>query len=269
VEEVAATDEESAVSELETSWPHWHWRHWKGEGRLFLGLRDAIPGVKRRERTKGTLPLELAVENLAEGQYYIMVIQPLFRSNKVDYCLTLESDIPDSKAWETFDVAWPSDDSADDTASTSAAEPEDVQKSTETLAGESEDNGPVPVALSTTAIAPTSAPPEEITDEETGDVSTEEVPPVENPRDPVDADEDDGQGAPTDAGDTTVEEPVVVTVDKPVAETPVEADPAADDGGGTAESGDDDSSDEVGDDTPPDEEYSDDPMEDDPLPMKG
>ena len=43
--------------------------------------------------------------------------------------------MPDSQAWESFDVAWPSDDSDDDTASTSAAEPENVQnpKSTETL----------------------------------------------------------------------------------------------------------------------------------------
>ena len=117
VEEVAASEEESAVSELEALWPRWKWN---GKPRVFLGLRDAIPGVKRRERTKGTLPLELPVENLAEGQYYIMVIQPLFRFNKVDYCLTLESDSPDSQAWETLEVVWPSDESEDNTASTLA-----------------------------------------------------------------------------------------------------------------------------------------------------
>jgi hypothetical protein len=117
VEEVAASEEESAVSELEALWPRWKWH---GKRRVFLGLRDAITGVEIRERTKGTLPLELTVDNLAEGQYYIMVIQPLFRFNKVDYCLTLESDSQDSQAWETLEVAWPSDESEDNTASTLA-----------------------------------------------------------------------------------------------------------------------------------------------------
>ena len=117
VEEVAAAAEESSASELEASWPSWKW---KSEGRLFLGLRDAIPGYKKRARTKGKLPLELAVEDLAEGQYYIMIIQPLFRYNKVDYCLTLESDYDDSQAWESLEMAWPKDESEDNSASTLA-----------------------------------------------------------------------------------------------------------------------------------------------------
>lgn len=117
VEEVATSEEESAVSELEALWPRWKWH---GKRRVFLGLRDAIPGVEIRERTKGTLPLELKVKNLADGQYYIMVMQPLFRFNKIDYCLTLESDSQDSQAWETLEVAWPSDESEDNTVSTLA-----------------------------------------------------------------------------------------------------------------------------------------------------
>ena len=239
-EKVAVAEEESSASEPEASFPSWHW---KGEGRLFLGLRDAIPGVQIRERTKGTLPLKLEVENLAEGQYYIMVIQPLFRFNKVDYCLTLESDYDGSQAWESLRVAWPHDESDDDTASTSAAEPEEVQKSTETVDSGSADDDPVPVALSTTAIAPTSAPPEE--------------PVVETPVE-----------AKPDVVEVAVEEPVVetpvevkpdvveVAVEEPVVETPVEAVPDADEVGGT----------EPGDDIV-DDGYSDDPMED-PLPMK-
>ena len=251
-EEVAATEEESTASKLEALWSSWRW---KSEGRLFLGLRDAIPGYKKRARTKGTLPLELAVEDLAEGQYYIMIIQPLFRYNKVDYCLTLESNYDNSQAWESLEVAWPKDESEDDTTPTSAAESKDVQNDTETVDSGSANDDQVPVTLSTTAIEPTSTPSEEVTVEKTGDVPTEEVVPAENPKEPVDVDEDDGVGAPTDADDTAVEEqaevvpeepdtnddePEVVQtsgddtpVVEPVAETPVVPEPAADGGDDT------------------------------------
>lgn len=106
-ESAEAVVEESAVSTMEQLWPRW-----RGKGRVFLGVRDSIPDVDLRVRKKGTLPLELSVEDLpADGSYYIMVIRPLFRLHKADYCLTLESDDPESQAWQTFDVAWPSDDS--------------------------------------------------------------------------------------------------------------------------------------------------------------
>jgi hypothetical protein len=93
------------------------WKHWsksKRKGRAFLGLRDAIPGVKVKKKTKGKLPLELTVEDLPAGWYYIMAVQPLFRYHKVDYRvdyhLTLDSDHPDAEACQTLlEVAWPSD----------------------------------------------------------------------------------------------------------------------------------------------------------------
>jgi hypothetical protein len=228
-ESAEAVVEESSVSGLKNSWL----QNWQGKGRVFLGIRDSIPDLDFRERKKDQLPFGMSVTLPADGTYYVMLIRPLLRFYKTDYCLTLESDMPDSQAWESFDVAWPSDDSGDDTALTSAAEPEDVQKSTETLAGESADNGPVPVALSTTAIEPTIAPPEEPvvetpaeTEPALVEVAVEEpvvVTPVEAEPPAEGADPEVGQ---TDGGDTTVEEPVVVTVDKPVVDTPVEVEPA-------------------------------------------
>jgi hypothetical protein len=93
----------------------WRWKYWpkyKRKGRVFLGVRDSIPGVDLRVRKKDTLPMDLEVMNLpADGSYYIMVIRPLFRLHKADYCLTLESDDPESQAWQTLQVAWPNDDS--------------------------------------------------------------------------------------------------------------------------------------------------------------
>jgi hypothetical protein len=93
------------------------WKHWsksRHKGRAFLGLRDAIPGVKVKKKKKGRLPLELTVEDLPAGWYYIMVVQPIFRFDKVDYRvdyhLTLDSDHPDAEACQTLlEVAWPSD----------------------------------------------------------------------------------------------------------------------------------------------------------------
>jgi hypothetical protein len=105
VEESAEAGEKSTLSTMEQLWPRWRWR---GKGRVFLGVRDSIPGVDLRVRKKNTLPMELEVMNLpATGSYYIMVIRPLFRLHKADYCLTLESDDPESQAWQTLQVAWP------------------------------------------------------------------------------------------------------------------------------------------------------------------
>jgi hypothetical protein len=113
-ESADAAVEESSVSELKSSWL----KYWKGKGRVFLGIRDSIPDVDFRVRKKDQLPLTMSATLPADGTYYVMLIRPLLRFYKTDYCLTLESDMPDSQAWESFDVAWPSDDSDDDTAST-------------------------------------------------------------------------------------------------------------------------------------------------------
>ncbi len=112
VEESAEAGEESTLSTMKQLWPRWRWR---GKGRVFLGVRDSIPGVDLRVRKKNTLPMDLEVMNLpATGSYYIMVIRPLFRLHKADYCLTLESDDPENQAWQTFDVAWPDEEDKDE-----------------------------------------------------------------------------------------------------------------------------------------------------------
>jgi hypothetical protein len=188
-ESAEAVVEESSVSEWKNSWL----QNWKGKGRVFLGIRDSIPDLDFRVRKKDQLPLSMSATLPADGTYYVMLIRPLLRFYKTDYCLTLESDMPDSQAWESFDVAWPSDESEDDTASTSAAEPDDVQKSTETVASASANDSPVPVALSTTAV-----------------------------------NEPDADGGDPEVGQTLAETPVVepvaeipVVTTEPVAETPV------------------------------------------------
>ena len=117
-ESVEAVVEESSASELENSWLN----HWKGKGRVFLGVRDSIPDVDFRVRKKDQLPLTMSATLPADGTYYVMLIRPLLRFYKTDYCVTLESDMKNSEAWESFDVAWPSDDSEGDTTSTSAEE---------------------------------------------------------------------------------------------------------------------------------------------------
>jgi hypothetical protein len=67
--------------------------------------------------------LELTVENLpADGWYYIMAVQPLFRYHKVDYRvdyhLTLDSGDPAAQACQTLEVVWPGDDAEEDFALT-------------------------------------------------------------------------------------------------------------------------------------------------------
>jgi hypothetical protein len=199
--EAVAAEESTASSELENSLMN----HWKGKGRVFLGIRDAIPGLDFRERKKEHIPFDMSATLPADGTYYVMLIRPLLRYYQTDYCLSLTSDLQeDSQAWKTFEVAWPNDESGDDTACTTAEESKDVQNDTETLAGASADDGSVSVTLSTTAIAPTSAPPEE--------------PVVETP---VEADPA-AEGGDTEGGQTLAETPVV----EPVAETPV-AEPVA------------------------------------------
>jgi hypothetical protein len=189
---------ESSASELENSWLN----YWKGKGRVFLGIRDSIPDLDFRVRKKDQIPFGMSATLPANGTYYVMVIRPLLRFYQTDYCLTLESDMPDSQAWESFDVAWPSDDSDDSTASTPVEKAEDVQNNTETLAGTSADDSPVPVALSTTAVV--NEPAADGGDPEVVQTVGAETPVVE----PV--------------AETPVVEPVAETpVVEPVAETPV------------------------------------------------
>ena len=115
--------EDSEPVETETdsklTWLKRLWSKSREEERIFVGIRDAIPGVKFRAKDKGTLPLEWTVEPPlpADGWYYIMVIRPLRRFQDVDYCLSLESDDENSQAWQTLDVVWPDDDSTENTAS--------------------------------------------------------------------------------------------------------------------------------------------------------
>jgi hypothetical protein len=116
-ESAEAAEEESSLSTLKNRWLNWH-----GKGRVFLGIRDSISDVDFRARKKSQLPLNMSATLPANGTYYVMVIRPLLRFYKTDYCLTLESDYEESQAWKTFDVAWPSDESEDNTASTSAEE---------------------------------------------------------------------------------------------------------------------------------------------------
>ncbi len=113
-EEPPEAGEDSTVTGLEELWPCC-----KGKGRVFLGLRDKIEGVDLRVKKKGTIPMDLTVEQLpADGSYYIMVIRPLPRFYRTDYCLSLES--PDSQIWESLQLAWPGDDTEEDSTTTSA-----------------------------------------------------------------------------------------------------------------------------------------------------
>jgi hypothetical protein len=121
---LAADEEIFAEAEKEsTVYKLWkHWPKYNHKGRVFLGLRDAIPGVKVKKKKKGRLPLELTVKDLpADGWYYIMVVQPIFRFDKVDYWvdyhLTLDSSDQAGQACQTLEVVWPGDDAEEDFAS--------------------------------------------------------------------------------------------------------------------------------------------------------
>ena len=116
-EEAAVAGEETALSPLVQ-----YWLNCRGKGRVFLGIRDAIPNVDFRARKKDQMPFDMSADLPEDGYYYVMVIRPLLRFYQTDYCLTLESDQPDSQAWQTLDVVWPGDDSKEDTATTSTEE---------------------------------------------------------------------------------------------------------------------------------------------------
>ena len=220
-EEPVEAVEESWVSKLKNSWLRWKWR---GKGRVFLGIRDAIPDVEFRVRKKDKMPFEMSAVLPEDGTYYIMVIRPLLRYHKTDYCLTLESNYEDSEAWKTLEVAWPSDDSAASATSTSTEaktaevqsdkeaddgasgsdDPNGTDKSTETLDGEPEENNDqVPVTLSTSAVTPTSVSLVETTVGETDEVRPE-VPPAVSLMNPDDEQDDGEELQPVE--ETTVDE---------------------------------------------------------------
>jgi hypothetical protein len=122
VEEAVETGEDYTVSTLAESW-----LKCKGQGRVFLGIRDAIPNVDFRARKKDQIPFDMSTDLPEDGYYYVMVIRPLLRFYQTDYCLTLESDDPYSEAWQSLDVVLPGDDAEEDTtlstAETRLAEP--------------------------------------------------------------------------------------------------------------------------------------------------
>jgi len=118
-EEPVVAEEGSTLSWIQELLP----KKGKVKNRVFAVIRDAIPGVKFRVKKKGELPLVFEPMQLppdGDGWYYIMVMRPHHRFQEVDYCLSLQSDDLESKVWETLTVAWPSDESAEDTTLTSA-----------------------------------------------------------------------------------------------------------------------------------------------------
>ena len=195
------------------------------KGRVFVSIRDAIPGVKFRMTTKGELPLEMENVQLppVDGWYYLMVIRPLPRFYESDYCLTLKSEDPESKAWETLEVAWPTDESAQDGALTS-----DEAQTAEVLNDESANEGS-PDSEDTTLGETTGVVPS-ITTSESQDVQGVNETTVEQPSEVVapaaepaseTTDESAMVGAPTIEEETTVEQSseVVAPAEEPASET--------------------------------------------------
>ena len=202
----AEAEENSKFSWLEKLLPGCN-----SKGRVFVSIRDAIPGVKFRVTNKGELPLEMTDVHLpADGWYYLMVIRPLPRFYQSDYCLTLKSEDPESKAWETLEVAWPTDESAQDGALTS-----DEAQTAEFLNDESAEE---PVS-ETTVESPTAGAPA-IEEETTVEPSSEVVAPAEEPASETTV-ESPTTGAPAIGEETTVEpsSEVVASAEEPASGT--------------------------------------------------
>jgi hypothetical protein len=187
------------------------WLQCKGKGRVFLGIRDAIPHMDFRVRKKAQIPFDMSANLPEDGYYYVMVIRPLLRFYQTDYCLTLESDHPDSEAWQSLDVVWPGDDTAEDTATTS------TEAKTAEIQGEeifdeasltAEDN----TSVETTAVVPTlsgsepvSAAPDSATVEAADEGSGQAVQALEETA----VDDDTGEVAPA-------EEPTAEATEEPI-----------------------------------------------------
>jgi hypothetical protein len=110
LEEKEAVESEEASK---SSWIEKLWPQWKPKNRVFVVIRDAIPGVDFREKKKAVLTQDEPVLDItdvpplpATGLYYIMVIRPFRRFHNFDYCLSLESD---GTAGDNLVVAWPND----------------------------------------------------------------------------------------------------------------------------------------------------------------
>lgn len=70
------------------------------KGRAFLVLRDAMSDVDFRVREKGTMPLTIEAELPETGLYYLILMQPVFSSLRVDYSLTMTSSLDAFKTLE-------------------------------------------------------------------------------------------------------------------------------------------------------------------------
>ena len=219
-EEAAVAGEETALSPLVQ-----YWLNYRGKGRVFLGIRDAIPNVDFRARKKDQMPFDMSADLPEDGYYYVMVIRPLLRFYKTDYCLTIESDQPDSQAWQTLDVVWPGDDSKEDTATTSTEEKavfESVDEGSDQVVQEVEQTT-TEGTVETTSVKETTA---EVTEQSAGtdapqiteETTTVETAPVEDT-----AAEVTEQSAVTDASLITEETTTEGTVETaPVEETAAE-----------------------------------------------
>jgi len=226
-EEAVVAGDKSSLRGLVTSW-----RTCEGKGRVFLGIRDAIPNVDFRARKKDQMPFDMSADLPEDGYYYVMVIRPLLRFYQADYCLTLESDRPDSVAWESLDVVWPGDDSEEDTTlsadETKLAEPLSFEADAVATGTDNEpDSGDTIDKLTTFSPEPTATnltagetPVQSSTEGDTEggqtagdtDVVTPAVETFENLV--VDGDNEGGQTA----GDTDMVTPAVETFENPVVD---------------------------------------------------
>jgi len=91
------------VIETTSKW-RWSTRNFRVEGefkgRAFFVLRDRISDVDFRLIEKGTMPLTIKAELPATGLYYLILMQPVFRSLRVDYSLTMTSSLDAFKTLE-------------------------------------------------------------------------------------------------------------------------------------------------------------------------
>jgi hypothetical protein len=214
-EEAVVMEDKSSLKRLVKSW-----LANKSKGRVFLGIRDVIPNVDFRVRKKDQLPFDMSAELPENGYYYIMVIRPLLRFYQTDYCLTLESNQPDSQAWRTLEVVLPGDDSEEDTPTLTEAKTAEFQSaevsdegspgSENTTFGEitgelPPPTGSEPVSIASATIAPEPVDggrgPELPIEEETMVNGAGEVAPAEQP-----AAEPTMKGAPAIPEETTVDQ---------------------------------------------------------------
>jgi len=248
-DESAESGEDCPLEGLEGLWPSY-----KGKGRVFLGLRDKIDGYDLRVKKKGPLPLDISADLKADGWYYIMVIRPLPRLYRAEYCLTLESSIDGSKSLTTLEVAWPGDNSQEDTGTSSdEANVEEFQNDEPPVVAASELESTAPVNEPVTVapeeahtpelVGETLVAPEAAVDGDSNDTQPTEDAAVDGSG-AVSSDESDAkalrdledEGLSVDGQDevsaSTDQTGGVALAEVPIAEIPVEPEPAADSGGG-------------------------------------